>query len=697
MSDSYSLQQIASALKISKQAVHARAKREGWTYTESTGRGGKRRLYPLEGLPAEVQATLITGQDPVVARAPVSEGYDRDALWAHFDAKSEKQKQLARDRLAAINTALGLNANGVSMTDAFKTAARQAGMDRSTLYRWYGRVKGYDRSDWLAGLVSGYSGQARTAEIPAEAWDIFRSDYLRLEQPAAAACYSRLERIAAERGWQLPSLRTFERRIEREIPKTVRVLMRQGESALAQLYPAQRRSVFNLHALEWVNGDGYQHNVFVQWPDGTIARPKTWFWQDVYSRKVLSHRTDQTEHTDMLRLAFGDMVDSYGIPDHVTIDNTRAAANKWMTGGVPNRYRFKVKEDDPLGIMPILGIEVHWTSVIAGKGHGQAKPVERAFGVGGLGEYIDKHPRFAGAYTGANPHAKPENYQSAAVPLDTFLEVLAEEIAAWNAKRGRRTEICAGEFSFDEVFNRSYAQSTIRKATAEQRRLWLLAAEAIRVAQDGTVTLDAGAIYGTGKNRYHADALYEFAGKKVVVRFDPQQLHETAHVYTLDGRYIAEAQCITATGFGDTQAAREHNRARRDMMKATKAAAKAEQRMDALEIAGQLPRHAPGEIPEAKVVRTFTPPRHQAAPPQRRELTAAEREAVAAIGNDSNVHSLQETPRQRYQRWLAIDARHQAGEVLTEQERNFHRNYPQSSEFRGQRAVAEDFGLIEAK
>ncbi|VEI46997.1 Bacteriophage Mu transposase [Actinobacillus equuli] len=47
-----------------------------------------------------------------------------------------------------------------------------------------------------------------------------------------------------------------------------------------------------------------------------------------------------------------DVIYKYGIPRHITIDNTRAAANKWMTGGVPNRYRFKVKPDDPKGIIP---------------------------------------------------------------------------------------------------------------------------------------------------------------------------------------------------------------------------------------------------------------------------------------------------------------------------------------------------------
>ncbi|MDI5536311.1 hypothetical protein MJM28_30990, partial [Salmonella enterica subsp. enterica serovar Montevideo] len=41
-------------------------------------------------------------------------------------------------------------------------------------------------------------------------------------------------------------------------------------------------------------------------------------------------------------------------------------------------------EDDPKGLFLLMGAKMHWTSVVAGKGWGQAKPVERAFGVGGL-------------------------------------------------------------------------------------------------------------------------------------------------------------------------------------------------------------------------------------------------------------------------------------------------------------------------
>ncbi|NMV21723.1 DDE endonuclease, partial [Vibrio parahaemolyticus] len=85
-----------------------------------------------------------------------------------------------------------------------------------------------------------------------------------------------------------------------------------------------------------INGDGYQHNVFVRWWNGEILRPKTWIWQDIYSRKVLGYYCDISENSDSIRLALMGVIDKYGLPKHATIDNTRAAANKWLTGGVPN-------------------------------------------------------------------------------------------------------------------------------------------------------------------------------------------------------------------------------------------------------------------------------------------------------------------------------------------------------------------------
>lgn len=624
-----------SGLPRTARRVRSMASREAWKSRKRAGRGGGFE-YHISSLPQESQAALAirehrkspagagmasaggsghpdqadgrlnstaSGAAAGSSQGAAAPTYSSEALWSRFDGLPDRHKQQARERLAFIDAALRLIAAGTPARQAWSVVAEGAGVSRGTVQRWHQRCRGIDRADWLAALASRYVGRVAKAEFDDRAWDYVRADYLRLEAPTATACYERLKLAAAEHGWRIPSQRTVERRLDR-IPPAVQVYARQGEAALMAMYPAMQRTVKDLRALEWINGDGYQHNVFVKWPDGTIARPKTWFWQDVYSRKFLAWRTDQTEHTDVIRLSFGDLIRRFGIPSHVTIDNTRAAANKWMTGRVANRYRFKVRDDDPLGLIPaICGPDsVHWTSVHNGRGHGQAKPVERQFGVGGLGEYVDKHPSFAGAYTGPDPTAKPENYASRAVPLDVFLRVMGDTLRAFNARPGRRSEMAGGSLSYDQVFERSYAAATIRKATIEQQRMLMLTAEARTVAPDGSITLDAGSATGVGKNRYACEALYTHIGAKVIARFDPAALHEAVHVYTLDNRYLGQADCVLAAGFGDSEAGRRHNRARKQWIKAQRAMAESEIRMSAEEAAQMLPEIEDAEVPDSKVV-----------------------------------------------------------------------------------------------
>ncbi len=486
-------------------------------------------------------------------------------------------------------------------------------MPLSTLRRNCSKVKGIDECDWAPALLPKHFEVAQAkkrnqfAHISKDAWEFFKADYLSLERPAMTASYERLKDAAEHHGWTIPSLKSLSRRIEHEVPIQQRVLLREGEHALLQMFPPQERTVEGLHALEWINGDGYQHNVFVRWFNGEILRPKTWFWQDIYSRKIIGWRCDISENTDSIRLSLMDVCEKFGIPKELTLDNTRAAANKWMTGGVPNRYRFKVKEDDPLGIIPMLGIKLHWSSVILGKGHGQAKPIERAFGVGGVEEYIDKHPLCRGAYTGPNPMAKPDNYGSKAIEAQDFLRAIAEGVEMYNAKENRSTEVCKGFMSFNQAFNASYEAAAIRKASKEQLQMMMLQAEAVRVSRHGTISLDAGGSLKGRKNRYYHDAMMNHIGQKLVARFDPLKLHESVEIYTLNGVQICTADCLEKVGFGDTQAAREHKRKRTQFTKANKAAAQAQTEMDALEVAAMMKPLEEEVVPETKTVELFRP------------------------------------------------------------------------------------------
>ncbi|RUQ10672.1 transposase domain-containing protein [Aeromonas dhakensis] len=582
--------------------------------------GSKATEYHISILPPTVQAALLRKAGKVVVGGmeldlpkPKAPRYCKEQLWANWKKANDKAHAKAMARAAAVKAVHALVASGSTLMQAYQHISDEFDIALPTLRRYCAMVKGFDDSDWLAVLVpkqqqaATETRAARLAPVSDQAWEYFKADYLRRERPNAASCYERVKLAARDNYWVVPSLDSLMRRMDMEVPHAQQVMLREGEHALMQLYPPQERTIEGLDAMEWINGDGYLHNVFVKWFNGEVIRPKTWFWQDIYSRKIVGWRTDISENTDSIRLSLMDVCSQYGIPREITIDNTRAAANKWMTGGVPNRYRFKVKPDEPMGMIPMLGIKLHWSSVLLGKGHGQAKPIERAFGVGGLDEIIDKHPALAGCYTGPNPMAKPDNYGERAVDAAEFLRVVAEGVAIYNGKLGRQTEACRGVMSFDQAFEQSYAQATIRKASSEQLTMLLLQAEATRVSQHGTIRLEAGGAIASRSNRYYHADLAEYAGQKVVARFDPQRLHEAVIVTTLNGLHICEAECLEKVAFGDTQQAREHKRKRTQHTKAVKAAALAQQSMSAMEAAALLPSVSDEPAPETKVVEMVRP------------------------------------------------------------------------------------------
>lgn len=578
-----------------KRGVNLLAARGTWTRPEwqgdrwrhRTGRGGGLEFH-MSLLPRPAQIKLLF--DGAQAPAPVAAtDLQRTEMWRWFEGLSAKKKAEAARRLEAINAVEALVQAGVGKTVAAQEVARTANVALSGLFRWQQAIYGVERADRLPHLAPKHAGRASEVTVPTEALDALKADYLRPEQPCFTDCHRRLVSLAAANGWTLPSRTTLARFID-ALPPEVVVLARQGREALERMYPAQARDHAVFHAMQAVNADGHKWDVFVRWPDGTVGRPVMVAFQDLYSGLILSWRIDRTEHKNAVRLAFGDMVEAYGIPEHCYLDNGRGFAAKWFTGGAPTRFRFKVRDEDPDGTLKLLGVQVHWATPY----HGQSKPIERAFR--DFAQGAAKHPNFAGAWTGNTPLAKPENYGSTAVPLDVFERTIGACIAEHNARAGRRSRVCQGQ-SFRAVFDASYAQSPVRRATQEQRRLWLLAAEALRVSrQDGTIEIEG--------NRYWASSLFELRGQTVVVRFDPDDLHKAVHVYRLDGRYLCQAEVTSAAGFNDVGAARDHAADKRTFMRATRDRLDAERRMSVAQLAKLLPEaDAPDPLPEPRVVR----------------------------------------------------------------------------------------------
>lgn len=569
-------------------------------HRKRAGRGGNfewhSALYPerarLELVKRGLIAAPVETTSRIITLAPARGSTDRAASqWAAYDRLPQTAKDEAARRLAVIGAVESAQAAGATKTRAIQIASSQHGVSAATINNWFAAVAGVARADRLAFLAPDRKGGGAKAEIDQDAWQRYVSDYLSPSRPTHAACYWRTQLWAEAAGIAIPHAKTFQRRFEKEIPPEVVLARREGMERVVEMVPSQERSVAHLHALHSVNIDGHKFDVSVAWPDGSVGRPMLVGIQDIYSRKMLAWRIDKSENAAVTRLVYADLFKRWGIPKRAYLDNSRTFASLWMTNGAKTRFRFKTREDLPEGLLVAMGIEVTFVTPY----HGQAKPIERFWR--DCAEYIARHPACVGAYVGPHTQAKPHNYGERAVPLAEFAALVDEQIRLMNAKMGRRTEM-AGGGSFDQAYERSVAAGApIGRATPEQLRLALLTSD--------TVSTDrkSGAVTFLG-NRYWAEGMGAYAGQRVVLRFDPDDLHSAVFAYDLKGQFIAELPVWEAVGFDNLAAAKDQAALRSRHRKAVRAAEEAEQLLSAHELARTMPGAAPEpDMPAPRVVR----------------------------------------------------------------------------------------------
>jgi putative transposase len=680
-------------MPATKRGVNALADRLHWRGNRELarrrhGRGGGWE-YCWRLFPARAQRKLL--EAAATPSQPVSTA--RHDVWAWFDALPEAVKAKAQERLAVIQKVEAM-VPVLGRHNAVMTVAELESIGARTIWNWLGAIEGVRTDDRLAYLAPRHRAQTSrpaSKDCDPEFFDLLKSDYLRFEQPSFADCYRRSVRVAKSKGWVILPERTMRRKLDAAVSQATQVLARKGIDAVKRLYPAQVRDKTALVALEAVNADFHKFDVFVRWPArpgeaAQILRPQMVAFQDIYSGRILSWRLDQTPNSTAVLLAAGDMIEAWGIPQHVLLDNGREFAAKSITGGAATRYRFKVKEDDIPGLFTGLGCTIHWATPYSG----QSKPIERAFR--DMCGSIAKDPRFAGAWTGNRPDAQPENYGSTAIDLETFLMVLAEGIEEHNNRVGRRSEVAWGR-SFAEVFDESYETAPIRKATEAQRRLWLL----------GAVGQRAGSVNGSLKfqgNEFWAEWMQSIAGQRVILRFDPADMWSGVHVYSNDNAYLGHAPCRMKAGFFDMDEARSHARARNAWLAAEKKAAAAHQRFKVTEIGAELDALTPDALPapEAKVVRGVfgkAPPKSAVAAekvdaPDLAHVQAAMIEDLSARRGKSQPS--EETPRERFRRALELERQEARGEQRTIEQQRWLSLYQATPEYRAERMLWDDMG-----
>lgn len=608
-------------LPASKRGLQLLIDREAWASARSEtgtplrrtrkGRGGGVE-YHLSLLPESAKARLMAAPDRVEGRLraadagePIASVKDlgRESVWMRYERLPQSLKDEASRRLAVVARVELLQRSGMRRGKAAEEVAagaareaRAAGQPApyslSTLYGWLARIDGVGSCDRLAYLAPDYNGRTTLAACDRQALDAYISLYLREDLPTHARCHRDLERLATAEGWTLPSAKTLRRRLDAEVPEPVQILRRKGEQALAHAYPHLERGRSAVWPMQIGNLDGHTWDVRVAWPDGTVSRPLSLAVQDIASGKVLAIRFDQTLNHHMVRLALADTFRDHGLFETLIMDNGRENAAKAISGGQATRWRWKIRAEEPSGILKQLGIH----ALFATPYWGQAKPVERAFR--DFADDIAKHPAFSGAYTGKDTASKPSNYGERAVPLAEFEAIVRAEVALHNARAGRRGMGMNGR-SFDQVFAEGVARMAPRRATPEQLRMCLLASDERPMDPRDKSVRVAG-------HRYWSAELAALKPARVTVRFDPEDLAAAVHVYAISGKYLGRAERIEAGSFDNAADAHAQRRKVRDFKRKTKDAAEALVRLTPAELGRALsagPTPQPLPTPDPKVVR----------------------------------------------------------------------------------------------
>jgi hypothetical protein len=483
---------------------------------------------------------------------------EREARHAAFSQLPTVFQEEAKRRQKAVWFFESLSTLGSSLRERYELAAREAGVSVPTIRRW-AACRSLDRGDWIVALAPKRREYYQTAEFSQEARDYIESEYFQLTGPALKSVYRRAVRKANQVGAAIPSYQTVKRWINSAFPHWYHVLKREGQEASERLYPAQQRdySMLRIHQV-WC-GDGRKADVFCRFEDGTVSRPIVLAFIDVRTRVFLGYIIGRTESADLIRLSFKAAAERSGaLPEEAYIDNGRGFASKMLTGGVPNRFRFKVKAEDPLGVFPLLGIKVIWAQPYAGR----SKPIESAWR-----QLAEAEKRFPGAWCGNRPDAKPEDFDPKnAVPVQKYRELIDATIAEYH-ERPHRGDAMNGR-SPRQCYEELIQQTPVRHPTAEQLRLCLLAGEQVKLdPRDCSVRVLS--------NRYWSEKLANLSPRTpYTVRFNPEDATEPVAIYQGD-RFLCEARLIDRTGFRDQQAAKDHLRAKREFQKARKDEARA--------------------------------------------------------------------------------------------------------------------------
>lgn len=514
---------------------------------KSNMNGGPGWLIPVVALSAEAQARYRKAAQP-----PAPEQQTLPAIVQHeeyrtlmdaYDKKPPKLKQMAEAAAGAVDAFLALRNSGLSVGMAEKAILESHKISKPNLCRHRAAVEGHDRQYWEAILCPRYHGGRGKSDMTEEAYEAICRDFFIQSQPPLSAILPRIRKEGMARGWVIPSDKTVMNRLKAE-PPHLWTWRQGGKKALERSFPTVEKEYSTLRLHEFWESDGRRADVRCVWPDGTVGRPVVVAWREVRTRMPLALGIYKNEDAELVISAFCRALTLSGTrPENAKMDNGRSFANKPLTGQQANRYRFKIKPDEPVGLMTRIGTQVKWSK----PGKGRDKPIESWWNF--IANHCDKLPQFEGAYCGRNPVEKPDNFDPRkAVPVEEYGAAL--KAAAWAfANRPHRGDGMGGESPW-ALYKRLSEGHTMNPVDPAMIRLGLMGVATVK--PDRQTAALKFKFDGYGEVRYWSDALADqplnIRARKLHVYYDPGRPNDPVSIYDGD-KYLCDAERLGKVDF----------------------------------------------------------------------------------------------------------------------------------------------------
>lgn len=412
-------------------------------------------------------------------------------------------------------------------------------VSKDILYRKQAALK---RND-LDGLVD-KRGQWKkgTSSVPDEIKDVFLYVYLDERALPIKKCEEATRLILREERPellpQMPSYDTFYR-LAKAYSKPVTTLAREGDKAYNDRYGIfVDRFYDDMVSNDYWIADGHTIDVITLSEDGLKQRHRMTLSAFIDARSGIYVGWVVTENpsSDSTLAALRKAVMRYGLPKYIYVDNGREYLNIDIGGTGHRTRKKKVQIQLPTPILTRLGI----TMTNALPRNGQAKIIEREF------RNFTFLSRLFDTYCGSNVVAKPEKLKhklkAGQIPTDGELtQVVNDMIDGYFNQQIYNGKVVADKGKTKLQVYQDYLPKVIRRAAPEDLNLLMMRSTRIQTVGKNGVHLT---ICGERLYYFNDELIINFTGKKVFLRYDPENLDEV-RIYDEEEKFMLTAPLRT--------------------------------------------------------------------------------------------------------------------------------------------------------